>query len=64
MFYGMLCADALSMPVHWYYNPTDIDRDFGRITGFVAPKARHPSSIMSLSNTGGAGRGGQSGTIM
>jgi ADP-ribosylglycohydrolase len=59
-----LVADALSMPVHWYYNPADIDRDFGRITTFVAPKARHPSSIMALSNTGGAGRGRQDGSII
>jgi ADP-ribosyl-[dinitrogen reductase] hydrolase len=52
------------MPVHWYYNPRDIVKDFGRITDFQAPKARHPSSIMSLSNTGGAGRGGQEGDII
>jgi hypothetical protein len=29
-----------------------------------APKKRHPSSIMSLSNTGGHGRGGQAGKII
>jgi hypothetical protein len=29
-----------------------------------APKLRHPSSIMNLSNTGGHGRGGQSGRIV
>ena len=64
-FYGALIADALSMPVHWYYNPADIDRDFGgRVTTFHAPKPRHPSSIMTLSNTGGAGRGSQQGTII
>jgi ADP-ribosylglycohydrolase len=22
--YGMLIADALAMPVHWFYNPADI----------------------------------------
>ena len=49
---------------HWYYNPNDIVNDFGRITSFQPPKARHPSSIMSLSNTGGAGRGGQSASII
>jgi len=80
------------MPVHWYYNPGDILRDFGGpIARYEAPKvgewvngwkgegvvscthhtlrqpcaaqARHPSSILNLSNTGGAGRGGQSGAL-
>ncbi|WAR27302.1 hypothetical protein MAR_013006 [Mya arenaria] len=27
--WGMLIADALSMPVHWYYNPDDIRRGYG-----------------------------------
>lgn len=52
------------MPVHWYYNPRDITKDFGEIRGYNAPKERHPSSIMSVSNTGGHGRGGQSGRIV
>jgi ADP-ribosyl-[dinitrogen reductase] hydrolase len=63
-YIGMMCGDSLSMPVHWYYSPSDITRDFGRITDFQAPKERHPSSIMQLSNTGGAGRGGQQGSII
>ena len=63
-YYGLLIADALSMPAHWYYNPNDIVRDFGRLKEFQPPKVRHPSSIMSLSNTGGAGRGAQEGTII
>lgn len=61
---GIFIADALSMPVHWYYNPGDIRRDFGNIDTYQPPKARHPSSIMSVSNTGGHGRGGQSGRII
>lgn len=61
---GLFIADSLSMPVHWYYNPSDIVKDYGRITTFQAPKERHPSSIMSLSNTGGAGRGSQDGDII
>ena len=63
-YLGLLIGDALSMPVHWYYNPSHITRDFGRITTFQAPKAAHPSSIMTLSNTGGAGRGAQTGSII
>lgn len=52
------------MPVHWYYDVRTLQRDFGRITGYVAPKERHPGSIMSVSNTGGHGRGSQGGRIV
>lgn len=34
------------------------------ITGYTRPVEKLPGSIMSLSNTGGAGRGGSSGTII
>jgi ADP-ribosylglycohydrolase len=51
-----LMADALAMPVHWYYNPADIVAQFGRITGFEKAPARHPSSILHLSDTDGHGR--------
>ena len=64
MYTGMMIADALSMPCHWYYNVGDIKKDFGYVKDFVAPLERHPSSIMSLSNTGGAGRGAQSGNVI
>lgn len=47
----------MSMPVHWYYDIEDIRRDFGGwISGFSSPRDRHPSSILSLSNTAGSGR--------
>ena len=50
---GMLIADAMSMPVHWYYNPSDIKRGYGGwLTGYKAPEKRHPSSILTLSATG------------
>ncbi|KAI8494535.1 hypothetical protein Bbelb_277610 [Branchiostoma belcheri] len=50
--WGLLIGDALSMPVHWYYDADDIKRDYGKwLTGYVAPKKHHPSSIMSLSAT-------------
>ncbi|XP_028319567.1 uncharacterized protein LOC114473952 [Gouania willdenowi] len=56
-FWAMCAADAMSMPVHWYYNVRDIHRDFGGwICGFRPPLDRHPSSILSLSNTAGSGR--------
>ncbi|XP_061684019.1 uncharacterized protein LOC133505106 [Syngnathoides biaculeatus] len=55
--WAMCAADAMSMPVHWYYNIHDIRRDFdGWISGFNSPRIKHPSSILSLSNTAGSGR--------
>jgi len=32
--YGIMIGDALSMPVHWYYNPSHIVNDFGEIRDF------------------------------
>ncbi|MBE0485514.1 MAG: ADP-ribosylglycohydrolase family protein [Marinobacter sp.] len=50
-------ADALAMPVHWYYNPLDIEKAFpGGVQRFEAAPAFHPSSIMSLHSTTGGGR--------
>ncbi len=50
--WAMCAADSMSMPVHWYYDIHDISRDFGGwISGFNSPRNRHPSSILSLSNT-------------
>ncbi len=53
-------GDALSMPVHWYYNPMDIERAFpGGVREMHAAPAFHPSSIMSLHSTSAGGRGTQ-----
>lgn len=53
----MCAGDAMSMPVHWFYSVDHIKSQFGSwISDFKAPKDTHPSSIMSLSNTGGSGR--------
>ncbi|WP_218418236.1 ADP-ribosylglycohydrolase family protein [Alteromonas lipotrueae] len=50
-------ADALAMPVHWYYNPADILKDFpGGIQQFEDAPSFHPSSIMSLHSTSQGGR--------
>ena len=62
--WGMLVGDALAMPVHWYYRLSDLQRDFGEVRDFQAPKAHHPSSIMSLSSTSRAGRGEQLGEVV
>ena len=62
--WGMFVGDALSMPVHWYYNIAALQRDFGVIRDYQPPKAEHPSSIMALANTAKAGRGGQEGNVV
>ena len=55
-------GDALAMPVHWYYNPLDIDRAFpGGVQRLEAAPAQHPSSIMVLHSTRHGGRGSQGG---
>jgi ADP-ribosyl-[dinitrogen reductase] hydrolase len=43
---GALVADAVAMPVHWYYDQRALDRDYGAITGYAAPKNPHPDSIL------------------
>jgi hypothetical protein len=34
------------MPVHWHYDTSALRRDYGRVTGYVAPKNPHPDSIL------------------
>ncbi len=43
---GSLIADAVSMPVHWYYDREALRRDYGTIDGYNAPKSPHPDSIL------------------
>lgn len=47
-----------------YYQPEAIKKQFGRIVDYQAAPDRHPGSIMSLSSTGGHGRGDQNGRII
>ncbi len=50
-------ADALAMPVHWFYNPADIFKQFPNgISKFENAPEFHPSSIMSLHSTQQGGR--------
>merc|ERR1711871_1797187 len=64
--FSLLIADALSMPTHWFYGGERqvIQLYGGRLNGYVRPVSKLPGSIMSLSNTGGAGRGGSQGNII
>ena len=63
---GIFVGDAVAMPVHWFYDPRDIRAAFPPrgLTGLEAAPAAHPGSIMALSSTGGAGRGGQGGDVV
>ena len=43
---GTWIADALAMPVHWYYNRLALHQDYSKVTDFLAPKRSHPDSIL------------------
>jgi ADP-ribosylglycohydrolase len=43
---GSLAADALAMPVHWYYDRDALRRDYGVVDHFMAPRNPHPDSIL------------------
>ena len=43
---GALAADALSMPVHWYYDRSALRRDYPMLKFYVAPKSPHADSIL------------------
>lgn len=45
-FLGSRVADALAMPVHWYYDRTALLQDYGEISKYLAPKNPHPGSIL------------------
>ena len=48
-FLGSLIADAVAMPVHWYYNQQAIDRDYpalGTAAAYLAPQNPHADSIL------------------
>jgi ADP-ribosylglycohydrolase len=50
MLLGEFIADALAMPVHWYYNREALRRDYGTVTDYVAPRNPHPDSILHRSH--------------
>lgn len=45
-YYGSLAADALAMPVHWYYDTAALHRDYGTVDRFMEPKNPHSGSIL------------------
>ena len=53
----LFVADAIAMPVHWYYRIADIFTEFpGGISKLENAPSFHPGSIMSLHSTLGGGR--------
>jgi ADP-ribosyl-[dinitrogen reductase] hydrolase len=45
-YFGSLVADAIAMPVHWYYDREALRTEYGEITGYLAPKNPHTGSIL------------------
>lgn len=43
---GALAADALAMPVHWYYDRSALVRDYGFVDRYLPPKSPHSDSIL------------------
>ena len=43
---GALAADAVAMPVHWYYDRAALARDYGQLFSYLAPRNPHPDSIL------------------
>ena len=62
---NLYIGDALSMPVHWFYNPVDIMKAFPPhgIRKMEAAPAYHPSSIMKLHSTTSGGRKNKNNTM-
>ncbi len=48
--FGAIVADAVAMPVHWYYDRFALERDYGTISVYLSPKNPHPDSILWRSN--------------
>lgn len=45
-YHGSLIADAFAMPVHWYYNREEMDRDYPDLDRYLPPLPHHPDSIL------------------
>ncbi|WP_411844675.1 ADP-ribosylglycohydrolase family protein [Roseibacillus persicicus] len=45
-YLGSLAADALAMPVHWYYDREALREEYGVVDHYMAPDTPHPDSIL------------------
>jgi ADP-ribosylglycohydrolase len=43
---GGFIGDALAMPVHWYYDRASLQRDYGLVRDYMAPRNPHSDSIL------------------
>ncbi|MGB0743979.1 MAG: ADP-ribosylglycohydrolase family protein [Opitutales bacterium] len=43
---GALVADAIALPVHWYYDTNALDRDYPNLETYQPPRNPHPDSIL------------------
>ena len=43
---GGFIADALAMPVHWYYDRSALHQDYGIVRDYMAPRSQHSGSIL------------------
>ena len=48
--YWLFVADAVSMPVHWYYNLDNLKKDYGTITGYTKPHDNMENSYVYLND--------------
>lgn len=48
-YVGSSVADAVAMPVHWYYDLNDMDAVYGRVNHYRAPLTPHNESILERS---------------
>ena len=44
LLFGSFCADALSLGVHWIYDPNELEKKYGRVTHYKipGPDSYHP----------------------
>lgn len=49
-FLGSLVADAMALPVHWYYDTSEIDRVYGELVDYQNPVHPHTGSIFFRSH--------------
>ena len=45
---GFYVGDALAMPVHWYYDLSQLRKDFGSITKYEAPKVSYYNYFIKI----------------
>lgn len=44
---GFVVGEALAMPVHWFYTPSILKKEYGSVDKMMAPKKTHEESFMT-----------------